>query len=90
MINLTEQEKTFLKEIKESMEYYSEDSNETCEDGKELCENSVLGSKKARAILSNLMQKGIVNYYGNLPCNKHCWNAISKGANYEEAIKEAR
>lgn len=98
MINLTEQEKIFLKELNfvhmgwdaKTETSYPIECGETTNDGKVYCRNSVLGARKARGVLSALMQKGVLDYSGNLPENRNCWNPIYKGKNYEEAMKEAR
>lgn len=84
-MNLTNNEKLFLLEIKK---YINDISEETIYDGKEICQKSKLGPKIARAILSSLTKKEILRYDGLLPQNKHCWNPIYLGKNYNKILEE--
>lgn len=98
MISLTEQEKTFLNELNfvhieldfKTESLVDREYIETTGDGEEYCRYSALGARKARGVLSSLMQKGVLEYFGNLPENRDCWNPIYKGENYDEAIMMAR
>lgn len=82
-MNLTENEKIFLRELQPEF-----NGIETISDGKDFCRECSLGSRKARGVLSTLIQKQVLSYSGNLPENKNCYNPIYKSKNYEEAVKE--
>lgn len=77
-MKLTINEKQFLEELKSE---FRGDIETRC-DGGDFCQSCSLGAKVARGVLSSLIKKGVLDYYGNLPENKDCFNPIYKGVNY--------
>ena len=79
-MKLTENEKVFLKDFIKELERSKHVENI---DGKDFCQNDCsLGSRVARGVLSSLNKKGVFDYGGMLPENKHCWNPLYMGENY--------
>ena len=49
-----------------------------------------ISTKVLRGVLASLIKKEVVEYYGNEPQNKNCWNPIFKGSKWNEAIGSAK
>ena len=68
--------------------YASDNGIEDNTDISVVANSTKISIKVLRGVLSSLIQKEVVDYYGNEPQNKNCWNPIFRGSKWNEAIAQ--